>query len=94
MAEIKASSLLVSNRLHGLILGSLADMPILPVANRQKTMAFVRDAEMPHSVADLDQLTGASIDRCLTDRELILHAVRAYRARAGELIQSPIPLAL
>lgn len=43
VAEFKNCSLLVTNRLHGLILGELSGAAMLPVADRVKVEAYVRD---------------------------------------------------
>lgn len=81
VAEIKASSLLVTNRLHGLILGALAKTPLLPVTNRKKAEAFVEDAQMHHSAADLHAITSELLERCLADRDAILKRMEHYQSR-------------
>ncbi len=90
VAEIKASSLLVTNRLHGLILGSLAGTPLLPITNRKKAEAFVKDAQMPYSAPSVDALSSELIQRCLDDREAILKKMKAYQESTGNVARSPI----
>ena len=90
VAEIKASSLLVTNRLHGLILGSLANTPLLPVANRKKAEAFVRDAQIRHSSTGTHTLTSGLIERCLADSDAILKSVKHYQARIRTTAKAPI----
>lgn len=78
VAEFKASRLIVTNRLHGLILGSLAEAPLLPVADRKKALAFVRDADMPHHVVSAMNLTPEIIETTAADRTLVLSRMRGY----------------
>lgn len=94
VAEMKASSLLVTNRLHGLILGVLANTPLLPVANRKKTEAFVKDAQMPHSAANMHALTSGLIKSCLADRDAILERMHHYQALTRNQARSPLADAL
>ena len=94
VAEIKASSLLVTNRLHGLIFGSLANTPLLPVANRKKAQAFVRDTQVPHSVSSPLELSRALLEICLADRDMIIKKVKGYQERALNAAHGPILPAL
>ena len=90
VAELKASSLVVTNRLHGLILGSFAKTPLLPIADRQKVEAFVLDASMPHSLAGLHLLDAERLERCLRDRDLILERMAQYQRRTRSEAVSPL----
>jgi polysaccharide pyruvyl transferase WcaK-like protein len=90
VAELKASSLVVTNRLHGLILGSFAKTPLLPVADRQKVEAFALDAAMPHSLAGLHLLDRDRLERCLSDRDLILERMAEYQKRTRTEALSPL----
>ena len=90
VAELKASSLVVTNRLHGLILGSFAKTPLLPVADRQKVEAFAMDAAMPHSLAGLHLLDRERLERCLRDRDLILERMAQYQRRTRSEALSPL----
>jgi polysaccharide pyruvyl transferase WcaK-like protein len=90
VAELKASSLIVTNRLHGLILGSFAMTPLLPIADRQKVEAFALDAAMPHSLAGLHLLDRERLQRCLQDRDLILERMAQYKSRTLSEALSPL----
>ena len=81
VAEKRRCALVVSNRLHGLILGSLADALLLPIGARKKSEAFARDAGMPVTFNTLATVDAAGIDSCLSHRSEALAAMRAYRDR-------------
>jgi polysaccharide pyruvyl transferase WcaK-like protein len=81
VAEMKASSLVVTNRLHGLILASIAGTPLLPVTNRSKAKSFVTDAEIPYSLGAITEINLGILDRCHRERHKITEKVRTYKAR-------------
>lgn len=81
VAEMKSGSLVVTNRLHGLILGSLAGTPLLPVTNRSKAKAFVIDADMPYSLASITEINSDLLDRCQAHGDQIVEKVLAYKTR-------------
>jgi polysaccharide pyruvyl transferase WcaK-like protein len=54
VAELKASALVITNRLHCLIFSLFAGVAVLPVTNRQKVAAIVRDAGILHGVSRLE----------------------------------------
>jgi polysaccharide pyruvyl transferase WcaK-like protein len=90
VAELKASSLVVTNRLHGLILGCLADTPLLPVTDRKKSEAFVSDARMPHSAPTIGAISDDLLERCMGDRRSVLDAMRRYKSYAVSAARAPI----
>jgi len=89
-AELRASSLIVSNRLHCLIFGTLVDTPILPVTNRQKSEAYARDAGLPCAAANERQLSKALIDRAMDERSTIVERMKEYRDRIDVDAISPL----
>jgi hypothetical protein len=78
IGEFRACSLVVTNRLHGLILGSLAGAPLLPVTDRKKALTFVKDADMPCSAPGSRDVTAALIDHALSKKDLILERSGNY----------------
>lgn len=78
IAEFKASSLVVTNRLHGLILGSLAEAPLLPVSDRKKSLAFARDAEMPHAAPTVMDVSHSLLEITKADRTVVLQKMKHY----------------
>ncbi|MFD1333840.1 polysaccharide pyruvyl transferase family protein, partial [Methylopila musalis] len=81
VAEFKASRLVVTNRLHGVILGVLADAPLLPVANRTKVRSFVTGAGLDRHADDFAALGGALAQAALAGRDDTLARMRAYHRR-------------
>jgi polysaccharide pyruvyl transferase WcaK-like protein len=90
ISEFKASSLIVTNRLHGLILGSIARVPLLPVTDRKKSLAFARDAEMPHHVSTATDLTRDLLEKAMSDKELVLRQMRSYQELCRSQPNSPV----
>lgn len=90
IAEFKASELVITNRLHGLILGSLAQTPLLPVANRKKSLAYVRDANIPHCAMTPLEVTPDLIGKARADKQIILDRMMAYAENCRKLPYSPV----
>ena len=90
VAEFKSCSLVVTNRLHGLILGSLAGAPLLPVTDRKKAWAFANDTEIPHSAERARNVTPQLINKAVSDRDLIRSKVDQYLHACLSIPYSPI----
>jgi hypothetical protein len=90
ISEFRASSLIVTNRLHGLILGSIARVPLLPVTDRKKSLAFARDAKMPHHVPAVTDVTRDLLEKALSDKELVLRQMRTYQELCRSQPNSPV----
>ena len=90
VSEFKASSLIITNRLHGLILGSFAEKPLLPVTNRKKALAFVHDTGVPHSASNIDSISKELIDKTITDSSLVIEKTNRYRDSSHSTIHSPV----
>lgn len=91
VAELKASSLLITNRLHGIIFAALSRTPVLVVTNRQKTKAFAADAGLPISVSSISAATPEVVAECLLHRSRILDALQRHLAAAKRTTFSPFP---
>jgi polysaccharide pyruvyl transferase WcaK-like protein len=89
VSEFKASSLVVTNRLHGLILGSLAETTLLPVTDRKKPEAFVIDAEMPYHVKSPELINSDLLEKVDGDRNLIKKRMAEYHKKATSLHTGP-----
>lgn len=90
VAEFKSSSLIVTNRLHGTILGSLANTPLLVVTNRGKAKSFVEDARLPLSAPRISDVTMNLLGRCLGESQLLLNSAKAYQDRIRDRPRSPV----
>jgi polysaccharide pyruvyl transferase WcaK-like protein len=93
IAELKASSLLITNRLHGIIFAALSGTPVLVVTNRQKTEAFAADAGLPMSINSIAAVTPEIVAECLSRRVEIQNAMQRYLIAARRQIVSPFPSA-
>jgi polysaccharide pyruvyl transferase WcaK-like protein len=89
IAEFRASGLVITNRLHGLILGSIAGVSLLPVADRKKSLAFVRDADMPCHATSSRGISTGLIDEARANSKLILSRIRTYIDHCQQQLLSP-----
>lgn len=90
VSEFKASSLVVTNRLHGLILSTLAEAPLLPVTTRKKSLAFVHDANMPYFANNIPSVTLELIEKTKSSADLVVQRASAYRDSSNSIIHSPV----
>jgi hypothetical protein len=65
--------------------------PVLVVANRQKTKAFVADAGLPMSINSIAAVTPEIVAECLSGRAEILDAMQRYLVAAQRKAFSPFP---
>ncbi|AJD42370.1 hypothetical protein C9413_03880 [Rhizobium sp. SEMIA 4085] len=91
VAEMKASDVVITNRLHGLILASFAGVPILPLTDRSKVLAVVNDAALPLKISNLESLNVEIVKEAVDRRAEIVSKIADYRDRAQSKLRSPIP---
>ncbi|WP_299820197.1 polysaccharide pyruvyl transferase family protein [uncultured Jannaschia sp.] len=90
VAEMKASSMVITNRLHGFILASFAGVPVLPLAGRPKLEAVVRDAGLPLELPDLCKLDAGLIRSVQSRRAEIVEKIAGYRETMQGRLRSPV----
>lgn len=90
VAELRQSSIVVTNRLHCLILGTFAECTLFPVADREKSKAFVRDTQLSHYANCVDEISNEALEAAIHDRDQIVGLMRAYREASAECATSPI----
>lgn len=79
VSELRSARLVLTNRLHCLILGTFTDTPLVPIADREKSAAFVRDVNMPHHFRHLSEIEPELVERAYLDRDTIVRRMHAYR---------------
>lgn len=89
VAEIRAAGAVATNRLHALILGAMAGGAMVPVADRKKTEAFVRDAGLEHFAPGPRDVTAELMARACAGREDLVERLRAFAARQHGSVESP-----
>lgn len=92
VAELRASALAVSNRLHCLILSTLAGVPVLPVGDRKKSEAFIRDSAVPCHAAAIDNISLDLVIEALKNRDAIVDRTDAYRTESLQAQRGPFDL--
>lgn len=90
VSEMKASDVVITNRLHGLILASFAGVPVLPLTDRSKVLAVVEDANLPLQIPSLSSLTSEIIRECIDRRTEIVGKIAEYQVQALAKRRSPI----
>ncbi|TCU21217.1 polysaccharide pyruvyl transferase WcaK-like protein [Rhizobium azibense] len=90
VAEMKASDVVITNRLHGLILASFAGVPVLPLTDRSKVLAVVNDAALPLKISNLAYLNVEIVKEAVERRAEIVSKIADYRDRAQSKLRSPI----
>lgn len=78
VSEFKSSSMVITNRLHCMIFTFFADVPLVPLLNREKVLGVFKDAELPHALHSAAELTPAKIEECLRDERRIRDKMGAY----------------
>ena len=78
VTEFRSAALVVTNRLHCMIFSFFADVPLLPLLNREKVLGVTRDAELPQSLSHIRELTPDKLLECSNAREHIQSKMRNY----------------
>jgi Uncharacterized conserved protein len=89
VAELKASSLVVTNRLHAIVFSSFGDAAVLPVADRAKAAALATDMGITQTVPDVASATPRIVRATLANRASISGAMHQYRRGSRTEIWSP-----
>lgn len=92
-AELQTASCLITNRLHGAILGLLSQTPVFLVADSDKTNGFSRQLPYGHSVDKLADLDIPTIISLLSNRDQTLRKQSAIVCSATRLLAEYNPLA-
>jgi polysaccharide pyruvyl transferase WcaK-like protein len=90
VSEMKASRLIISNRLHGLILGSFCGVPLLPVTDRGKVASFVTDNASPVFARDPGGIGAPLLAEGLARRDEILRRLAAYQLKTSSMAMAPV----
>lgn len=90
ISALKSTDLFVTNRLHGLIFGTLAGTAVLPVTDRRKSRAFADDSNVPVTANKAAEITSVLLETALAQSENIKAKLGVYKQKALRLPRSPI----
>lgn len=76
---LSEATFVITNRLHCIIFSSLADTAVIPVSNREKTKAFVRDANLPCSAEQLSEIGAEEINKFAQNSPLIIERIKSFK---------------
>ncbi len=89
VAEFKSCAMVVTNRLHCMIFTFFADVPLIPLLNREKVVGVSRDADLPHALRHASELTPARVAEFLRNEERIRSKMAAYLEQVSQSHLSP-----
>jgi hypothetical protein len=78
VAEFKRSSVVVTNRLHCMIFTFFADVPVVPLVDREKVLGVCRDAGLRHSIRNIGELTPERVGKIIADSGSIRSTMSNY----------------
>lgn len=90
VSAMQSSTIVVTNRLHGLILASFSQSSVVPLVDRPKVRAVVQDARLPVSVNALADLNAATLSLAQDYADEIRHKLASYKEKALHLSWSPL----
>jgi polysaccharide pyruvyl transferase WcaK-like protein len=90
VSAMQSSAIVVTNRLHGLILASFSQSSVVPLVDRPKVRAVVQDARLPVSVNALADLNAATLSLAQDYANEIRQKLASYKEKALHLPWSPL----
>lgn len=94
VSELASSSLVVTNRLHALILGSMSKTALLPVGDRKKSLSFARDSKLSDFGLWPEDITVELVRRCVQKREEIVGKLDSFSRNSCMRFESPVKQAI
>lgn len=92
VSQFKSSSLVVTNRLHCMIFSFFAQVPVIPLMNRDKIIYLCNDASLPISIESLNELDSHFVEKVFSERDNILMKMSQYLVKTESLKTSPLDL--
>lgn len=84
VAELKASSLVITNRLHCFVFSLFAGVPVLPIVNRQKVAAIARDLNIAHTAASIEEVSSGLLNVVKASAHVSKNEILSYLERSSE----------
>lgn|GEM_PF-3344276 len=81
----------ITNRLHCLIFSALSGTPVVPVTNRSKSKAYVKDADLPCSLKSVGTLEDSVIEELNQNLNIISEKQIAYARACSEILNDRLP---
>ncbi|MGJ8653983.1 MAG: polysaccharide pyruvyl transferase family protein [Opitutaceae bacterium] len=89
--ELSCCRFVITNRLHCTIFSALSGTPVVPVTNRSKSKAYVKDADLPCSLDEVGGIDSAQIDLFNESLVTISNRQVAYAKACGEIMEQRLP---
>jgi polysaccharide pyruvyl transferase WcaK-like protein len=80
----------ITNRLHCLIFSALAGAAVVPIANRQKALAYAEDAGLDYAPAEIADITAKGILDYLRTLDEVRDRQRLFLEASAETTQAAI----
>jgi polysaccharide pyruvyl transferase WcaK-like protein len=81
----------ITNRLHCTIFSALSGTPVIPVTNRSKSKAYVRDAALPCSLSEVGAIAPAQLEGFDQKLGLISARQTAYASACFNILEARLP---
>lgn len=85
VAEFRKSTLVVTNRLHCMIFTFFADVPVIPLINREKVHGVCGDAGLDCHIRHLNELTAEKVSEYKNRSAEIRGTMRRYLEATGKI---------
>lgn len=89
VGELKASSLIVTNRLHAMIFSCFGNTAILPISDRAKAGALAEDMGLIDVAHSIEEISPDRVRKAIANRELTIKIMHAYRAQSQNEMLAP-----
>lgn len=89
--ELSCCRFVITNRLHCTIFSALSGTPVIPVMNRSKSKAYVKDANLPCSLDEVGGIDSAQIDVFNKSLVSISNKQIAYAKACGKIMEERLP---
>jgi len=88
---ISSCRFVITNRLHCLIFSALSGTPVVPVTNRSKSRAYVKDADLPYSLENVGPIKSSVIEGYTENLAVISGKQIVYAKACTEILNRRLP---
>lgn len=89
VSELKASNLIVTNRLHAMIFSCFGNTAILPISDRAKAGALAKDIGLIDVAGSIEEITPDRVAKAIANRDTTIKIMQAYLAQSQNEMLAP-----
>ena len=91
VGKLSTCRFVITNRLHCLIFSALSGTPVVPVTNRAKSKAYVKDADLPYSLEGVNSIEATLLEAINQNLKVISQRQIAYATACGDIMNKRLP---